>query len=262
MFSIDNFLFDHMPYVGKSRSIFDELCDPMQAYWPNHVYSSNCSPRRRCSNQQLYNRWVNCLMDEILDTSKEIEMEVERPEQCKEAKDNKELMEVERCEDTAKPSCSNVVDNCENVNTQKENSKALQLSRPTELSLRLAQYRPEDITCSVKDNRLTIKGKRQRKSPNSYCSQTFERTFTLPKDVDQQNILCTMDKNGLIKLNLPYKKLENEAENEVKEIKIINELSEVNKEVNKEVNEDVNKAAETTVKSVDDEPVVEDLVEE
>lgn len=241
MFSIDNFLFDHMP--AKSRTLLDELCDPELAYWPHDTLAWR-SPKHG-SNRQMYNRWVNNLMDEILDTPKEIEMEIER-HQPVEHRPKEQPMELENTEVKSKEPCKDKsVEVCKGKEIAKEDKKAMQPSKPTELSLRFGQYKPEEITCVVKDNQLTIKGKKQKKTANSFCSQSFERTFTLPEDADHKNILCSMDANGLIKLNIPNKKVDQES---VKEIKINHEVSEVDSKPTKSVD--------------DDEPIVEDLVEE
>lgn len=223
----------------KSRTLLDELCDPQLAYWPHDTYAWSVRPRPK---RQLYHRLLNNLMDEILDTPKEIEMEVERSD-CKE-----QPMELDKAE--AKCPSANEMTDEKLVEDGKTVNEAVAVLKPTELSLRLSQYKPEDIKVIVKDNRLTIKGNLEKKSANSYCSQSFERTFALPKDADQQSILCSMDaKNGLIKLNIPRKKLE--PIDEVKEIKINHESSEEQKEAD-------SSSAKLTV----DEPIVEDIIEE
>lgn len=221
----------------KSRGLLDELYDPSLAYWPDdYSWRYRRTPRRR----SLYNNWVNCLVDELLDPkSNEIQMEIENgPEANNKVKDQlkDQPMELDRTEEVKSNDKKVEPKNVNDKLVESNNNKAVvNSSKPTELSLRLNDYKPEDITVKVKDNQLTIKGKKEKRSGSSYSCHQFERTFTLPKDCDRENILCSMDANGLIKLNIPHK---DKKEEEIK----------INVEQSNELK--------------DDEPIVEDLKED
>lgn len=251
MFSFDNFLMDHMPV--KSRCTFDRLSDPMLAYWPEELLTLRRQPcDRRNESRNLYSKWVNGLIDEILDPrceQNDVEMEIEHePKAQSEIKDQPIRLEEQTVAKQSECSnCNNNVTSTEKTSTDlATTNNDLQLSKPTQINLRLTQYKPEDITVHVKDNKLTIKGRKERKGNNSYYSQQFERSFTLPKDCDQQNIICEMDKNGLIKLNIPHKQLV--KPDEIKEIKINCE-------------EKAKKDEPEASKPESDEPIVEDIIE-
>jgi len=238
MFSLDNFLFDHQP--AKSRVLFNELYDPSLAYWPDEdCLRKRSSKLDNLRSRNSYNRWINTLFNEVVDASNEIDMEIE----C-------ELPKHKKCSEDKLESNGQQLKLSNDKKSEMDNCKAIQ-SKPTEFSLRLNQYKPDDITVNVKDNQLTIKGKNEKKNGTTYSLNMFERTITLPRDVDAKNILCSMDANGLIKLNIPRKKLEDE----VKEIKINIEKS----------SDETHKKDEPIIeptKPVDDEPIIEDLAEE
>ena len=257
---------------SKSRYLYDSLIHPSLAYWPGE-HSWRC--RRQPTRRSLYNDWVNCLVDELMDPkSPDIEMEIEHQpkdlpkEPAKEQ--SKEPMEVDSQpkSDCPPANCANKVEPAKSA-TQSPDDKqcdTLQQLKPTELHMRVSQYKPEDISVEVKDNLLTVRGKRERRTPSgSYSCQQFERTFTLPKDADQEKILCSMDASGLIKLNIPRKELK-QAEEQV--IKIVHEKpAEERKPVEEPTTEQMPaeeaKKEETTAKILtDDKPVVEDLIEE
>ena len=222
---------------SKSRSQFEKLCDPSLAYWPDDMVSIRCRPARR----NLYKTWVNELVNEILDPKcNEVNMEIESKKDPQMELDDKEIKSTIPKEEA---NCNKKIES----NKQQSNENALQLAKATELNLRLNQFRPENITVTVKDNKLTVKGKLEKRTGTSYSCQSYEKTFTLPGDADQANILCSMDKNGLIKLNIPHKNLD---QIEAKVIKINHESAESKQ------NEVISKTVE------DDEPIVEDLIEE
>ncbi len=81
----------------------------------------------------------------------------------------------------------------------------------------------KDIHISVDNNVLTIRGERKReeeeKDANYYCSErfygSFQRSFTLPTEIDQDNIKAEY-KNGVLTITLPKTE---EAKARVVEIK-------------------------------------------
>ena len=81
----------------------------------------------------------------------------------------------------------------------------------------------KDIHLSVDNNVLTIRGERKReeeeKDANYYCSErfygTFQRSLTLPTEIDQDNIKAEY-KNGVLTITLPKTE---EAKARVVEIK-------------------------------------------
>lgn len=76
----------------------------------------------------------------------------------------------------------------------------------------LPGVKKEDIHVEVKDNRLTISGERKTKeevNEESYhriesSYGKFERSFTLPEDVDAENVDASCD-NGVLEVVLPKK---------------------------------------------------------
>lgn len=76
----------------------------------------------------------------------------------------------------------------------------------------LPGVKKEDIHVEVKDNRLTISGERKTKeevNEESYhriesSYGKFERSFTLPEDIDAENVDASCD-NGVLEVVLPKK---------------------------------------------------------
>ena len=67
----------------------------------------------------------------------------------------------------------------------------------------------KDVSLSVEDNVLTLKGERKAKKLENAkyhvcerCNGLFERSFILPEDVNLEGIKATMD-NGVLRVELP-----------------------------------------------------------
>jgi len=96
--------------------------------------------------------------------------------------------------------------------------------RKSELVLRaeLPGVKKEDISLTISDNRLTLKGEIKRQEEVSedsyYMSEirygSFSRTITLPVDVDSENVKATF-KDGVLEVILPKKE-----ESKPREIKV------------------------------------------
>lgn len=74
----------------------------------------------------------------------------------------------------------------------------------------LPGVKKEDINIDIQDGRLTISGERNSKEEikeeDYYKVETsfgkFQRTFTLPSDVDSENITASSD-NGVLEITIP-----------------------------------------------------------
>ncbi len=96
--------------------------------------------------------------------------------------------------------------------------------RKSELVLRaeLPGVKKEDISLTITDDRLTLKGEIKRQEEvsedNYYLSEirygSFSRTITLPVDVDSENVKATF-KDGVLEVVLPKKE-----ESRPREIKV------------------------------------------
>ena len=78
--------------------------------------------------------------------------------------------------------------------------------------LSLAGFKREDITLKVEQNNLFIEGENKRDKTMKYNLKQikygkFNKMYTLPKDVNYDNIIAQME-NGILHIEIPKDKLE------------------------------------------------------
>lgn len=103
----------------------------------------------------------------------------------------------------------------------KENKKEFKLE------ISVPGYEKGDISLNVENNVLTISAKKETKNEEKgedekvlrqeFTSSSFYRSFTLPENIDTENILAK-EKNGVLKISLP--KMEKAPEDRRKKIEI------------------------------------------
>jgi len=72
------------------------------------------------------------------------------------------------------------------------------------VSAELPGYDKKDIKVEILDNTLLITGSLESKEGNGSSATTFRKEFTLPKDVDIENINASLEK-GILDILLPRK---------------------------------------------------------
>lgn len=63
----------------------------------------------------------------------------------------------------------------------------------------------DDIKISTKEGLLTISYKKEEKNDKNYFVNSFQKTYTIPDDVKEQEIQGKVE-NGILELNLPMSK--------------------------------------------------------
>jgi len=81
-----------------------------------------------------------------------------------------------------------------------------------EVKLNVTNFTPEEITVKVAGNNLLVEGKheeKQDKNGHGYVSRQFTRRYTLPDDVDLEQLSSSMDAKGkTLTIHAPKKKLQ------------------------------------------------------
>ena len=85
-----------------------------------------------------------------------------------------------------------------------------------DIELIVPGYRKEDITSSIKDHSLVVKGERQPARDNRYVRQafvlnSFERRFSLPPNAPLDGISAKCE-NGVLTISVPFKEKERPLE--------------------------------------------------
>ncbi|XP_022314563.2 heat shock protein hsp-16.2-like [Crassostrea virginica] len=68
------------------------------------------------------------------------------------------------------------------------------------VKLHVQQFKPEDITVKIENNKLTICGKHEKKTDegHSYFAQEFVQQYTIPEGIDQDSIISTFSDEGVL----------------------------------------------------------------
>ncbi len=73
-----------------------------------------------------------------------------------------------------------------------------------QLLLTANNFSPEDLQVKLTDNTLTISGKHEERSPNGAFSQkSFYRSCTIPSGVQPDQLNCSLDSCGRLKITAP-----------------------------------------------------------
>ncbi|KHJ75506.1 Hsp20/alpha crystallin family protein, partial [Oesophagostomum dentatum] len=77
------------------------------------------------------------------------------------------------------------------------------------VSLDVSQFRPEELKVSLTDRTVTVQGKQESKDDNSFMSRSFVRSWTLPEDVNTDELHSDLNDNGRLTIEAP--KFENSS---------------------------------------------------
>ncbi|PIO74489.1 Hsp20/alpha crystallin family protein [Teladorsagia circumcincta] len=67
----------------------------------------------------------------------------------------------------------------------------------------VSQFHPEELKVHLDGRELTIEGKQQHKSDNSFMERSFVRTWTLPENVDLDAIRTQLNDAGHLSIEAP-----------------------------------------------------------
>ncbi|KAK6014584.1 Hsp20/alpha crystallin family protein [Ostertagia ostertagi] len=97
---------------------------------------------------------------------------------------------------------------------RKREKKALtgQLGKVTDdgsklaISLDVSKFKPDELKVNIDGRTLTIEGKQEITEGSNYTSRSFLRRWTLPEDVDVEQIRSTLSENGQLAIEVPKPK--------------------------------------------------------
>ncbi|VDO78233.1 unnamed protein product, partial [Haemonchus placei] len=67
----------------------------------------------------------------------------------------------------------------------------------------VSQFHPEELKVHLEGRELTIEGKQQHKSDNSFMERSFIRKWTLPENVDLEAIRTQLNDSGHLSVEAP-----------------------------------------------------------
>jgi len=79
-----------------------------------------------------------------------------------------------------------------------------------EIQLAVPGYTKDEVKISIENNTLTVSAEFEKKeesttySRREFVKTSFERSFTLPRSVDQEKVAATFE-NGILNITLPRK---------------------------------------------------------
>ncbi|KJH48346.1 Hsp20/alpha crystallin family protein [Dictyocaulus viviparus] len=71
------------------------------------------------------------------------------------------------------------------------------------VSVDVSQFKPEEIKVNLDGRVITIEGKQESKSENSYMSRSFVRSWTLPEEVNTSAIRTELNDQGKLIIEAP-----------------------------------------------------------
>lgn len=74
------------------------------------------------------------------------------------------------------------------------------------LSFNVQDFKPEEIKIKTEKNLLTIAAKKENQIKNKYSLHEFLQTYTLPEEINLDEIKSTYTENGIISIEAPLKK--------------------------------------------------------
>ncbi|PIO69845.1 Hsp20/alpha crystallin family protein [Teladorsagia circumcincta] len=74
------------------------------------------------------------------------------------------------------------------------------------ISLDVSKFKPDELKVNIDGRTLTIEGKQEITEGSNYTSRSFLRRWTLPEDVDVDQIRSTLTENGQLAIEVPKPK--------------------------------------------------------
>ncbi|CAF1022180.1 unnamed protein product [Adineta ricciae] len=76
-------------------------------------------------------------------------------------------------------------------------------SRKFHLSLNTHGFGPEDIKIKVQQGSLSVSAKKEKKSTNGYSLHEFSQTYSLPEELNIDQLKSTYTENGILAIEAP-----------------------------------------------------------
>ena len=80
-----------------------------------------------------------------------------------------------------------------------------------EVKLDCSHFKPEEIDVKTVDNNVIIHGKHEEKDDSnghkSWVSREFSRKYTLPEGCEAQDVISTLEPNGVLKISAPKREV-------------------------------------------------------
>ncbi|PIO53800.1 Hsp20/alpha crystallin family protein [Teladorsagia circumcincta] len=74
------------------------------------------------------------------------------------------------------------------------------------ISLDVSKFKPDELKVNLDGRTLTIEGKQEITEGSNYTSRSFLRRWTLPEDVDVEQIRSNLTENGQLAIEVPKAK--------------------------------------------------------
>jgi len=71
------------------------------------------------------------------------------------------------------------------------------------VDLDVSMFRPEELKMNLDDRILTVQGRQETQRPNAESRRSFIRVFTLPPDVDEDNMQSSLSNEGILHIEGP-----------------------------------------------------------
>uniref|UniRef100_A0A7I5ECD5 SHSP domain-containing protein n=1 Tax=Haemonchus contortus TaxID=6289 RepID=A0A7I5ECD5_HAECO len=84
-----------------------------------------------------------------------------------------------------------------------ETQKVVDDDQKFAVAVDVSQFHPEELKVHLEGRELTIEGKQQHKSDNSFMERSFTRKWTLPENVDLEAIRTQLNDSGHLSVEAP-----------------------------------------------------------
>ncbi|PIO74757.1 Hsp20/alpha crystallin family protein [Teladorsagia circumcincta] len=74
------------------------------------------------------------------------------------------------------------------------------------ISLDVSRFKPDELKVNIEGRTLTIEGKQEITEGSNHTSRSFLRRWTLPEDIDVEQIRSTLTENGQLAIEVPKAK--------------------------------------------------------
>ncbi|KAL3841353.1 hypothetical protein ACJMK2_019511 [Sinanodonta woodiana] len=71
-------------------------------------------------------------------------------------------------------------------------------TRRMKVQVDVSNFKPEEVSVTVKENQVTIHAKHDERSDTSHVYHEFSRTFTVPEGVDSETLMSSLSRDGVL----------------------------------------------------------------
>jgi HSP20 family molecular chaperone IbpA len=76
------------------------------------------------------------------------------------------------------------------------------------VNLDVAQFKPGEVVVKTVDNKITVHGlHEERQDEHGFIQREFKRSYLLPKDVDGQDVKCSLSADGILQVSATKKQI-------------------------------------------------------